>query len=266
MLERSELQEFFQVEPLEEAGRKRRAEYVGAEPFPHVVLDGFFPPALVDELSAAVLAPDETWIRRDRPTALKHGNPDETRMDPRLQAFLYKLNSGAFLRFLEELTGIDGLIPDPYFHGGGIHQVPRGGFLQIHADFNVHKKLGLDRRLNLLLYLNPGWREEWGGHLELWERSMQRCAKRLLPVQNRCVIFSTTDTAFHGHPQPLACPEGTTRKSLALYYYTVGRPEEERSAPHSTLYQTPGRAPAPPPRVPAPGRSLLARLRARLGR
>ena len=89
-----------------------------------------------------------------------------------------------------------------------------------------------------MLYLNENWREEYGGHLELWDREMTRCVRRILPVFNRCVIFSTTDYSFHGHPDPLACPRGMTRKSLALYYYSNGRPVEETSAAHGTLMQS----------------------------
>ena len=156
---------------------------------------------------------------------------DQTRL------LLYQLNGSVFLQFLEQLTGIDGLIPDPYFGGGGLHQIERGGYLKVHADFNWHPKLRLDRRLNLLLYLNKDWKEAYGGHLELWSRNMTRCVQRILPIFNRCVIFSTTDTSYHGHPDPLRCPPSITRKSLALYYYTNGRPEQEQSAPHDTLFQ-----------------------------
>jgi hypothetical protein len=109
--------------------------------------------------------------------------------------------------------------------------------LKVHADFNRHTRLQLDRRLNLLCYLNRDWREEYGGHLELWDREMKACVKRILPVFNRCVVFSTTDFSYHGHPDPLNCPKGWSRKSLALYYYTNGRPLDERSGQHSTLFQ-----------------------------
>jgi Rps23 Pro-64 3,4-dihydroxylase Tpa1-like proline 4-hydroxylase len=140
------------------------------------------------------------------------------------------------LLWLEALTGIEGLIPAPYFGGGGLHQIEPGGFLKIHADFNVHPKLKLDRRLNMLVYLNKDWRDEYGGHLELWDRDLSACRKKILPSFNRTVIFSTTDTSFHGHPHPLTAPVGMSRKSVSLYYYTAGRPEAERSAPHDTLF------------------------------
>ena len=106
----------------------------------------------------------------------------------------------------------------------------------MHADFNVHPKLKLDRRLNMLIYLNKDWREEYGGHLELWDQSGKTCRKRILPMFNRTVVFSTTDRSFHGHPHPLTCPPGMTRKSVSLYYYTAGRPPEERSVAHDTLF------------------------------
>lgn len=97
----------------------------------------------------------------------------------------------------------------------------------------------LDRRINMLVYMNEGWREEWGGHLELWNADMTACRQRILPTLNRTVIFSTTDTSFHGHPHPLTSPPGMTRKSISLYYYTAGRPDEERSPAHDTIFREP---------------------------
>ena len=143
----------------------------------------------------------------------------------------------------QQLTGIDGLLPDPHMTGGGLHQYLPGAELRVHADFNKLPGYGLDRRLNLLLYLNPAWDEAWGGALELWDRDMQACVQRIAPVANRCVVFSTTRDSYHGMPDPLRCPDGVTRRSLALYYYSNGRPQHERGPDHSTLWQTrPGEA------------------------
>jgi hypothetical protein len=150
---------------------------------------------------------------------------------------LYHLNSITFLEFLSAVTGIPNLISDPSFEGGGLHQIVRGGKLGIHADFNRHRNYGLDRRLNLLLYLNKDWREEYGGHLQLWDRDMTACGAKVLPLFNRVMIFGTTDFTYHGHPDPLQCPEGMTRKSLALYYFSNGRPAAEVSGDHSTLFR-----------------------------
>ena len=136
------------------------------------------------------------------------------------------------------MTGIQDLISDPYFRGGGLHNISRGGKLGVHIDFNKHQKYNLDRRLNLLLYLNKDWEEEFGGHIELWDSGMKQCIKKILPIFNRMVIFNTTETSFHGHPEPLNCPADRSRKSLALYYYTIGQHGDDASPTHSTLFRT----------------------------
>ena len=141
------------------------------------------------------------------------------------------------LQFLEKLTGIAELIPDAYFTGGGLHQIERGGKLEVHADFNKLKGWNLERRINLLLYLNRDWKDKFGGHLELWNRQMTKSIRKVSPIVNRCVIFNTESDAYHGHPHPLRCPEGQTRKSMALYYYTNGRTDQRTVEPHSTLFQ-----------------------------
>ena len=215
-----------------------RERYVTARPFPHVVIDDLFPAELLETVLARFPRADEIeWRRFDSPTEKKLGYWHESALHPDLQLFLYEMNSPPVLQFLQALTGIEGLIPDPYFGCAGPHQILPGGFLKVHVDFNRHPLLRLDRRLNLLIYLNQDWREEYGGHLELWDRDMSRCGRKVLPVFNRTVVFSTTDFSFHGHPTPLACPPGMSRKSVSFYYYTCGRPEEERSAPHDTLFR-----------------------------
>ena len=140
---------------------------------------------------------------------------------------------------LQELTGIEeAIIPDPHFEGGGLHQITPGGYLKVHVDFNRHSRLNLDRRINLLIYLNKDWQEEYGGNLELWDRNVSTCHRKILPIFNRCVIFNTNDFSYHGHPDPLTCPEGRTRKSLALYYYSNGRPASDLSGrAHSTVFR-----------------------------
>jgi 2OG-Fe(II) oxygenase superfamily len=218
-----------------------RERYLGADPFPHIVLDGLFEDADLDRVLAGFPTPEEMrWRRFESPLEKKLGYyHEDSVISTDVRAFLDAMNGFELLLWLEALTGMDGLIPDPYFGGGGLHQIEPGGFLKIHADFNVHPKLKLDRRLNMLTYLNKDWREEWGGHLELWNDSMTECRQRIAPLFNRTVIFSTTDTSYHGHPHPLASPPGVTRKSVSLYYYTAGRPAEEQSRPHDTIFREP---------------------------
>ncbi len=220
--------------------------YSQAKPFPHIIIDDFLPESLLNSiLDEFPKAHSIEWQKFDAPNEKKLASKDELQMGDTTRLLLYQLNSSVFMNFLEELTGIDGIIPDPHFEGGGIHQIERGGYLKMHVDFNRQSKLRLDRRLNLLIYLNKNWQEEYGGQLEFWDKDMTRCEKKVLPIFNRCVIFTTTDFSYHGHPEPLTCPEGQTRKSLALYYYSNGRPEEETLNQHSTLFQA------------RPGESLL---------
>ena len=215
-----------------------RDRYLSAEPFAHIALDGLFNVADLEAVLRDFPSPGEMrWMRFDNPQEKKLGffHESSTITDP-VRRFLDAMNGFETLLFLERLTGIEGLIPDPYFGGGGLHQIEPGGFLKVHADFNVHPKLHLDRRLNMLIYLNKDWHEEYGGHLELWDRETRTCRTRILPLFNRTVVFSTTDTSFHGHPHPLTSPPGVTRKSVSLYYYTAGRPGAEQSKPHDTLF------------------------------
>ncbi len=215
-----------------------RAEYQTGDPFPHIIIDNLFDDAMLDELLTVFPDPGQRhWHRFDAEEEIKLALDAEDVIPVQIRMFLYFLNGSLFMSFLEHLTGIPGLIPDPHWFGGGLHQIERGGKLAVHADFNRQDRLQLDRRLNLLVYLNKDWRAEYGGDFELWNRDMSACVKKVAPLFNRMVIFSTTDFSYHGHPDELLCPRDRSRKSLALYYYSNGRPDEERSEKHSTLFR-----------------------------
>ena len=230
---------FFDRDHYVSLAEKLKGKYASAKPFPSIIIDDFIvEPRVLDRVLEEFPRPERAdWHRFDNRAEAKLASTAQTSMGPITRHLLGEFNGAVMCEFLENLTGIDGLIPDPWLLGGGLHQIKPGGFLKIHADFNRHGKLRLDRRVNLLLYLNKDWKEDYGGHLELWDRDMERCVVKALPVFNRCVIFSITSTAYHGHPDPLTCPAERTRRSLALYYYTQGRPEEEVRPPHSTLFQ-----------------------------
>src|SRR3984893_9968530 len=232
------IRSFLPLARMSEITDSLRFSYASAKPFPHFVVDNFFDPALVDQILTEFPKPGQIkWQTFNNEQEIKLASAAEASFGPVTRLLLYHLNSITFLDFLSEVTGIENLIPDPGFEGGGLHQIPRGGKLGVHADFNKHRRFGLDRRLNVILYLNKDWREQYGGHLELWNRDVTVCETKILPVFNRLAAFGTTDFTFHGHPDPLQCPEGMTRKSLALYYFTNGRPPEEVSGEHSTLFK-----------------------------
>ena len=166
-------------------------------------------------------------IKYENKIALSPHNPT---CPANIDTILNTFNSSKFISFLEVLTSIHGLIPDPHFVGSGFQQVMNGGKLGIHVDFNFHKGLNLYRRLNVLIYFNKNWKEEYGGHLELWDREMQKCVKTIPPIFNRCVVFETSSFSWHGHPDPIRVPEGVTRKSIVLYYYTSNQGLQDAEA------------------------------------
>lgn len=217
------------------------AAFHSAQPFKHVVIDGLFDPDFLLRVAEEFYPPDDgRWqhLQNDQEGKLAISNSEQY-LPPTIKQFLRELNAEPFLQQLSALTGISYLLPDPYLLGGGMHCIPPGGKLAIHEDFNKHPFTKLDRRLNVLIYLNVDWPEAYGGALELWDRSMRHCVQRILPLFNRTVVFVTDDFSFHGHPDPLACPQDRVRKSLALYYYTNGRPEAELylGTDHGTLFQ-----------------------------
>ena len=229
---------------LQTLAEAHKATYHHQEPFPHAVLDDFLPSAVADALLARFPPPHSPfwfdWQTGDttnqpRKQGLRHIKRLEG-ADPFLFIVLFAFNSYPFIHFLETLTGIDGLISDPHYQGGGLHQILPGGKLRIHADFNYLKKLALYRKINVHFYLNRDWQREYGGYLEFWNSDMTRCVRSLSPQFNRLVVFNTDRHTYHGHPEPLACPEGMTRKSLACYYYTRDGHEVDLK-PHSTLWQ-----------------------------
>ncbi|MDQ6805515.1 MAG: 2OG-Fe(II) oxygenase [Actinomycetota bacterium] len=233
----------FDRRQLLELAEAHRSEYTSAQPFAHIVLDGFCPEGILDEVLGEFPSPEqEGWQRFESDNERKLASHGDKGMGHATRQLLAEFNSATFLDFLGELTGIASLVPDPYFEGGGMHQIVPGGHLGVHVDFNRHPVTGLDRRLNVLLYLNRDWGEEWGGNLELWSPDMKRCEKRIAPLFNRLVVFSTTERSFHGHPEPLACPPDRNRRSLALYYYSNGRPEENGGPvpTHNTVWAQPG--------------------------
>ena len=208
-----------------------RSTYQSAQPYPHIVIDDFLEPAAAAVAMAEFppLAPDQ-WTNYLHVNERKFSNTDPATWGPSLRAILDELNSPRFVAFIGDLLGVDNLIADPSLEGGGLHQSTRGGFLNIHSDYTVHPhNRTWQRRVNLLLYLNEDWLPEYGGDLELWSADMKRCVESVRPMANRVLIFTTDANSFHGHPEPMTCPEGMARRSLALYYFSVEKDPVVRS-------------------------------------
>lgn len=224
--------------PREEArqvGARYAEQYQSAEPYPHIVLDNFLPIEICDEVRQQALLmkrkiPENASPQEHLKTSY---NPEE--MPDYARLLFMALNSATFLAFLESITGVSGLIPDPYYKGGGIHRTNNGGYLGVHADFNHHRQMNLERRLNFLIYLNPDWKPEYGGAFEIWTPDMKTQVNTCTPVMNRMCLFNTSSTSMHGNPEPVNHPEGQPRLSIALYYYTATWTSNHVS--HSTLFR-----------------------------
>lgn len=215
---------------LSKLAQELKGKYQESPPFPHIYLDDFFDETFLNSVLEEFPSIDKLQdkIHFTNPNENKLATKGEYNFGPNTKKLVHFLNAQPFLEFLQELSGIEEtLIPDPYFEGGGYHEIKPGGFLKLHVDFHLHRRMNLSRRINFLIYLNKDWEESYGGHFELWERDMSKSAVKILPVFNRIAMFSTTGDSWHGHPDPLTCPDNRSRKSLALYYYTNGRPENQ---------------------------------------
>ena len=216
-------------------GRNYADQYQGGRPYNHICIDNFLPMDVIDAVRADLNSlPDAERSFDAAEEKLKSQyNPD--RLPAYSRHLFHAFNSRAFVFFLEEMTGIKGLIPDPYFIGAGIHKTLNGGYLNIHADFNVHGQMRIERRLNVLIYLNQKWKEEWGGSFEIWEKDMSAKVASFAPTENRMVCFSTGSDTFHGNPEPVNHPDGLPRQSIALYYYTATWDDSRDE--HSTIFK-----------------------------
>jgi hypothetical protein len=228
------------ITDLQQLAKDKRSEYLNADPFPSISIDNFFDE---DMLSRVVnefpdLSKQNDVFNFNNQNEKKLATKGESLFGEVTKSLAHYLNSQPVLEFLQELTGIEeALLPDPYFFGGGYHEIKPGGLLKVHADFNKHITAGIDRRINLLVYLNKDWEDTYGGHFELWDKDLKQAHAKILPIFNRIAIFSTTDFSYHGHPDPLTCPPDRSRRSLAFYYYSNGRPQEEVSVEeHTTLF------------------------------
>lgn len=217
------------------AGASKAEAYQSAEPYHHICIDNFLPDTVLEHVCKdleALPEPESSFSRAQE--NLKSSYIPE-RLPSYTKNLFYAFNSRPFILFLEQMTGIKGLIPDPYFMGAGIHKTLNGGHLDIHADFNLHNQMQVERRLNVLIYLNKNWQEDWGGSFEIWDKEMKGMVKSFVPLFNRMVCFNTTSESWHGNPATVANPNGDPRMSIALYYYTASWDESRKG--HSTLFK-----------------------------
>jgi hypothetical protein len=231
---------FLDRKALKSLGLAQREAYRAARPFAHAVFDGFLGEPRARELAQRFPGPEHSgWMRRDyREQSARMGQLQRSGfegVDPALRQLLSELCGMAFLDFLGALSGCDSLIADPHFRGAGPSLTLPGGHLALHADFNRDRTRHLLRKLTVIYYLGVDWQSEWGGALELWDEQRSRCEASHLPLLDRLIVMDHGDTFWHGHPQPLTCPEGHYRASVAAYYY-VANPSPDEEDSHGAIW------------------------------
>ena len=203
-------------------------------PVPYTIIDNFFPEELFKTLSFEVdflQESDWTVFSNDASYRKECRNFAST---PRIQSMAYSFQGSAFLKWIEQVTGLDKLVADPHYRGGGITRVSRGDSLGLHNDFNWNEQIRLTRRANLILYMNAEWQTEWGGELELWDFDRTECLVKIEPKPNRLAIWNYDERLIHGAPHPLNCPEHIARQNFIQFYY--GSNATHETPPHRSQF------------------------------
>lgn len=219
--------------------KKKNNLYKKNKPYPHIVIDNFLPIKIANLLAKdfpKIENVNKSWRIHKNKNVVRYFVEDSSMFRKNLKVFSMMLNSRNFLLFLETLTGINSIIPDPFFMGGGAMMTGRGGFLNVHADFNYHHKLQTWRRINALFYLTPNWKKNWKGNLELWSKNKKKKVKEIEPKFNRLVVFNTNSKTFHGQPESINCPKNITRNVFSAFYYSNFKDENSFKEPHFTRY------------------------------
>ena len=202
-----------------------------AQPFPHTVLDDWWPEEMLDNILGEWPADDDPrWDNIATKRTIKKSIVDKGKLGPNTQDFYESLSDSYWIQNLESLADISGLA----LGYAGLHYSQPGGYMKIHKDFNWHPQLELQRSLNVHVFLGQGWKPEHGGELELWDADMTKCVQKISPIHNRTVIMRCSETSFHGHPDP----QHGYRKSFYAYYFSPGKPDDI----HGTRFQNRGKS------------------------
>lgn len=204
-----------------------RAQFGKAKPFPFVELPDFFSDSFATGLVQRFPPANnrDFWMVYDNPIERKLACSDIQLLPDYVRHLFDALCSPQMVSVMEKVTGIQGLLPDPYLHGGGMHMHPPGGKLDMHLDYSIHPRSAMERRLNLIVYLNQDWQPEYGGALELWEAhengDIKECVQKVHASYNKGALFRTSDYSYHGLPDEISCPSGMARRSIAVYYVSA---------------------------------------------
>jgi hypothetical protein len=210
--------------------------YREAKPFPHLVLHDLFPQKRLDDLVREIASiREDGWVIHEDPQLSKANLRSAVDLGESGKRHVALLHSAEFLYMISEITGIWGLVPDPYLAGSGYHLLGSGDVFDVHADRSLDHNTGLTRRVAMITYLNHDWLPNYGGQLELWSTDATHCERVVEPSFNTTIIFEVGDHNFHG-VRPVETPKGLARKSFATYFHTVGGATGVTTTPHHSVY------------------------------
>jgi Rps23 Pro-64 3,4-dihydroxylase Tpa1-like proline 4-hydroxylase len=221
----------------EPASRDRiRMEFETAKPYKHFIVDDFLFPAMADQMYAT-FPKEEIFNKKYKGLNEYKSEGSNFENFPKIFTQLREeLNAPQFREFVSDVTGVKDVYSVDDALGAGLHQGSNGSFLDIHIDFNIHVDRNIHRRLNLLIFFNKDWKEEYQGGTEMWNQDMTVCEKKVLPIFNRCLMFETNEISYHGYSK-ISVPPGVTRKSFYTYYYTDLAPEDAARY-HDTVFKS----------------------------
>ena len=216
--------------------QKLNNTFVGTAPYPMITLDNFLPHEFAMQLAnECETIPDQHWTEFTRNGSFMR-ECKKLEYAPIAYEFVNAMHSALGMEWLTKITNIADLIPDPYLVGAGYSRSFTGDSLKLHSDFNWNNQLKLHRLLSFIIYLNPNWKEEWGGHLQFTDFNKDKVIQNVAPVFNRAIIWRYHKRGFHGYPDPLTCPQGVSRNTFRLFYYYSDAQHKDDDRPHRSLY------------------------------
>ena len=206
-----------------------------ALPIPHIIIDNFLPDNVFKDLCDDIKNyPPEKWIVKNLGISSVRKEARDFTESPVVNQILTNLTAHSFVTWMGKITANASIIPDPHHLGAGLTSTPSGTNLGLHVDFNWNDMLKLNRKFNLILYVNEYWEDDWNGYLEFWNKESTECLYTVRPSPNRLIFWEYEQDLIHGFTKPINCPPEVERQNLMTIYYTSN--STPISPPHKSKF------------------------------